>query len=81
MLIRGSSYEGEQVFSAFKKRCAGIVEVNATVRTCSSPAFVTSPGEEWFVISGHYYDHGNDGGEPEETIDHQLDWVWTASSS
>ena len=65
---------------AFTKPCAGIVKVNGTAKTCSSPGFATSPGEQWLVISGHYYDDGNDG-ELEKVIAGELDWVWTASNS
>lgn len=79
-LIRGSSYEGEQVFSAYERSCAGIIRVNRTARTCSSPRFDTSPGEKWFVISGHTFDHGNDSpSNPEWRVAGELDWVWTAS--
>ena len=60
--------------------CAGVSRVNGEARTCTSPGFATEPGEEWLVISGHSYDHGNDG-SVEEAITGQLDWVWTAPSS
>ena len=77
-LIKGNSYENDPVFDAFDPRCAGISRVNRTARTCSSARFATSPGEEWFVISGHSYDHGNDG-IVNKRIAGGMDYVWTAS--
>ena len=79
-LIKGDSYGNEPAFSAYTRPCAGISRVNREAKTCSSPSFVTSPGEKWLVISGHSYDHGNDSpGDPEEVIAGELDRVWTAS--
>lgn len=77
-LIRGDSYEDQRVFDAFDPRCAGISRVNRTARTCGSSRFRTSPGEKWFVISGHTYDHGNDG-KVNKRIAGEMDYVWTAS--
>ena len=79
-LIEGDSYEGEQVFSAFTDSCATKTKVNGEAKTCRSTQFDTEPGEEWLVISGHYYDQDNDD-DIEEWITGELDWVWTASSS
>ena len=79
VLIEGDSYEDGQVFSVYTHSCAGVVKVNATARTCASPKFRTSPGDKWFAISGHYYDHGNNG-SIEERIAGELDFVWTAPS-
>lgn len=79
-LIEGDSYEDEQVFSVFTHGCAGKTIVNGTAKTCQSPQFSTSPGEKWFVISGHWYDHGNNGSQ-DATCPGCIDWVWTASAS
>ena len=79
-LIEGAEYEDEQVFSGYTHSCATVVQVNGTAKTCASPHFDTSPGEEWRVISGHSYDQGNDG-TVEHVIAGALDWVWTAPSS
>ncbi len=80
VLIEGDSYEDEQVFSGFTHSCAAVVKVNGRAITCISPKFSTSPGDKWFAISGHYYDHGNDG-EIDDSIAGELDFVWTAPSS
>ena len=79
-LIKGDSYEDEQVFSGHTHSCATVNVVNRTARTCASPKFRTSPGDKWFAISGHSYDRGNDG-SVEESIAGELDFVWTAPSS
>lgn len=76
-LIRGSSYSGEYAFASHRQRCAGITTVNRTARTCSSQRFSTSPGQRWYVISGHFYDHGNDG-SIEADITGEMDYIWTA---
>lgn len=79
-LIQGDRYEDQQVFNySTGHSCAGVARVNRTAKTCSSPSFRTSPGEKWFVISGHSFDHGNDGSVEKQIIG-ELDWVWTASS-
>lgn len=80
VLIEGDSYEDKQVFSGYTHSCAAVVRVNDRAITCPSPKFSTSPGDKWFAISGHYYDHGNDG-EIDDRIDGELDFVWTAPSS
>lgn len=80
VLIEGDSYEDEQVFSGFTSSCAAVVRVNNRAITCISPKFSTSPGDKWFAISGHYYDHGNDG-SIDDRIAGELDFVWTAPSS
>lgn len=79
-LIEGDSYEGKQVFSGYTHSCATVNVVNRTAKTCASPKFKTSPGDEWFAISGHSYDRGNDG-IVDKSITGQLDFVWTAPSS
>ena len=66
-LIEGDSYEGEQVFSGFSPPCATRTKVNRKAKTCRSPRFDTEPGEERFAISGHSYNHGNDGGSGAST--------------
>lgn len=76
-LIRGSSYSGEYAFASHMQRCAGVTVVNRTARTCSSPRFSTSPGQQWYVISGHFYDHGNNGSIDAE-VTGGMDYVWTA---
>ena len=80
VLIEGDAYEDEQVFSVYTHSCAGVSRVNATAKTCASPHFDTSPGDKWYVISGHIWDNGNDG-IFENYIAGALDWVWTAPSS
>lgn len=79
-LIKGDSYEDEQVFSGHTHSCATVNVVNRTAKTCASPKFRTSPGKKWFAISGHSYDRGNDG-TVEQSIAGELDFVWTAPSS
>lgn len=80
VLIEGAAYDGNQVFNYKTDSCAAVSAVNAMARTCGSPWFDTSPGDQWLVISGHSYDDGNDG-SVEIVIAGERDWVWTAPSS
>lgn len=81
MLVIGNQRYGEYAFATLgsqpKYPCAGETAVNRTARTCSSPAFATSPGQQWYVISGHFFDADNDG-MVDDDVDGEMDYVWTA---
>lgn len=75
-LIRGSSYGGENVFNMFTHPCAQSIVNNGTAQTCTSPWQLSSAGQQWLIISGHYFDIGIDGTQ-DDTCPGCIDWVYT----
>lgn len=75
-LIKGHDYGGQQVFSSFTHSCASRTETNVTAQTCRSPNQASSSGSKWLLVSGHWYDHGNDGTK-DGSCSGCIDWKWT----
>lgn len=74
-LVR-DGYTGTQVFSGYTHACASTTVTNATAKTCKSPWFATSSGKKWAAVSGHNYDHANNGSW-DGNCSGCVDFIWT----
>lgn len=75
-LIKGTSYGGQVVFSYLSHPCAESIVNNATAQACTSPWQLSSTGQQWLIISGHYFDIGINGVRDSECSG-CIDWVFT----
>jgi hypothetical protein len=56
-LIKGWSYEGDQVWSVYTSQCAQTTAENVSeIATCGSPDQDTQHGGKWYIIGGFYFD-------------------------
>lgn len=78
-LIKGHSYSGTQVFSAYTHACADqsvTKTTNGKVSTCSSPYQGTSRGAKWLLVSGHTFDQSANG-TTDGACHGCIDWKWS----
>jgi hypothetical protein len=75
-LVHGGSYTDEIVFSMDTDSCAVSEVSNSSAGTCPSNWFDSHVGDNWIVVSGHYFDVGEDGSR-DATCDGCLDRGFT----
>ena len=75
-LIKGSSYSNPTVWDYISHPCAQSIVNNAAAQTCVSPWQLSSTGQKWLVISGHYFDIGINGSQ-DSSCSGCIDFVYT----